>query len=172
MKENNKKYIIAGFAGIGKTTLDKLNSKDVIDMEIRPYKYVNYKNEYTLKQWYTMEHILNENFLPRYIDAVKEEIKNGTHKIIFVWLTIEVLKFLDEENIEYIVATWNDKEEGMKSFLDNLYTERGNPIHWRQKVLNYLPVINNYAKENNIEMIILNKGENIQEKLKELEWLD
>lgn len=167
-----KKYIIAGFAGIGKTTLDKLNSKDVIDMEIRPYKYANYKNEYTLKQWYTMEHILNKNFLPRYIEAVKDEIQNGTHKIIFVWLTIEVLKFLDSENIEYIVATWNDKEEGIEEFLNELYTERGNPIHWREKVLKYLPVINNYAKENSIQTIMLSKGENIQDKLKELKLLD
>lgn len=41
-----KKYIIAGFAGIGKTTLGKINPKDVIDMEIRPYKYANYKKLY------------------------------------------------------------------------------------------------------------------------------
>lgn len=167
-----KKYIIAGFAGIGKTTLGKLNSKDVIDMEIRPYKYANYKNEYTLKEWYTMEHILNDNFLPRYIEAVKNEIKNGTHKIIFVWLTIDVLKYLDRENIEYTVATWNNEEEGIEDFLDKLYIERGNPIDWRQKVLKFLPVINDYAKENNIETILLNKNENIKMKLKELEWLD
>lgn len=167
-----KKYVIAGFAGIGKTTLGKINSKDVIDMEIRPYKYANYKNEYTLKQWYTMEHILNDNFLPRYIEAVKDEIKNGTHKIIFVWLTIDVLKSLDKENIQYIVATWNDKEEGMEEFLNELYIERGNPFDWREKVLKFLPVINHYAEENNIETIILNKGENIQNKLKELRWLD
>ena len=167
-----KKYIIAGFAGIGKTTLGKLNSKDVIDMEIRPYKYANYKNEYTLKQWYSMEHILNSNFLPKYIEAVKDEIKNGTHKVIFVWLTIEVLKYLDKENIEYIVATWNDKEEGIKEFLEELYIERGNSLDWRKKVLKFLPVINNYAKENNIEIIMLNKNENIEMKLKELKWLD
>lgn len=167
-----KKYVIAGFAGIGKTTLGKLNSKNVIDMEIRPYKYANYKNEYTLKQWYSMEHILNENFLPRYIEDVKKEIRNGTHKVIFVWLTIDVLKFLDKENIKYIVATWNDKEGGMEEFLNKLYIERGNPHDWRQKVLNFLPVINNYAKENKIEAIILNKNENIEMKLKELKWLD
>lgn len=167
-----KKYIIAGFAGIGKTTLGKLNPNDVIDMEIRPYKYANYKNEYTLKQWYTMEHILNENFIPRYIEAVKDEIKNGTHKIIFVWLKTEVLELLDKENIEYIVATWNDKEEGINEFLEELYIERGNPLHWREKVLNFLPVINNYAEENSIQTIKLNKGENIQNKLKELKWLD
>ena len=167
-----KKYVIAGFAGIGKTTLWKLNSKEVIDMEIRPYKYANYKKEYTLKQWYNMEHILNENFLPGYIEAVKDEIENGTHKIIFVWLTIDVLKSLDKENVEYIVATWEDQEEGIKKYLDELYIERGNPLDWREKVLRFLPVINDYAKENNIETIMLNKNENIEMKLKKLKWID
>lgn len=167
-----KKHIIAGFAGIGKTTLEEINSEDVIDMEIRPYKYANYKNEYTLKQWYTMEHILNENFLPVYIEAIKDEIKNGKHKIIFVWLTIEVLEYLDKENIDYTVATWNNEEEGINEFLDERYVKRGNPLDWREKVIRFLPVINNYAKENKIEMIILNKNENIEMKLKELKWLD
>lgn len=167
-----KKHIIAGFAGIGKTTLGEINSEDVIDMEIRPYKYANYKNEYTLKQWYTMEHILNENFLPGYIEAIKNEFENGTHKIIFVWLTREVLKNLLEEEMEFTVATWDNEEEGMEDFLDKLYINRGNPSYWREKVINFLPVINNYAKENKIETIVLNKYENIEMKLKQLKWLD
>ena len=120
---------------------------------------------------YSMNHILNENFLPGYIKALKDEIKNGTHKIIFVWLTIDVLKYLDKENIEYIVATWNDKEEGIEEFLDELYIERGNPLDWRKKVLKFLPVINNYVKENKIETIMLNKNENIELKLKKLNIL-
>lgn len=167
-----KKYIIAGFAGIGKTTLGKINPKDVIDMEIRPYKYANYKNEYTLKQWYTMEHILNENYLPKYLNAIKEEIEKGTHKIIFVWLTIDVLENLSKENIEFIVATWNHEEEEIRKYLEELYTKRGNPSDWRRKVIEFLDVINHYVKENKIKTILLNKNENIEMKLKELNLLD
>lgn len=166
-----EKYVIAGFAGIGKTTLGKIRPEDVIDMEIRPYKYANYKKEYTLQEWYNMEHILNENFLPGYIEDVKKEIKEGTHKIIFVWLTVEVLEKLSEENIEFTVATWNEEQEGIKDFLEDLYTKRGNPPHWRKKVLDFLEVINNYAKTNQIETITLNKNENIQNKLKEMNLL-
>lgn len=166
-----KKIVIAGFAGIGKTTLAKINSKDVIDMEIRQYKYANYKLEYTLQQWYSMEHILNEDFLPKYFKAVKDEIENGTHKIIFVWCTIDVLKFLSEENIEYLVATWDDKEEDIRSYLENLYIERGNPIDWREKVIKYLDVINSYAMAEKLETIILHKNENMELKLKEMKLL-
>ena len=167
-----KKYVIAGFAGIGKTTLGKLNPKDVIDMEIRPYKYANYKNEYTLKQWYTTEHILNENYLPKYLNAIKEEIEKGTHKIIFVWLTTDVLENLSKENIEFIVATWNHEEEGIREHLEELYTKRGNPPDWKRKVIEFLDVINHYAEENKIKTILLNKNENMEMKLKELNLLD
>lgn len=166
------KHIIAGFAGIGKTTLGKINPKDVIDMEIRPYKYVNYKSEYTLQEWYEKEHILKDNFLPEYIEAIKDEIENGNHKIIFVWLKENVLESLSKENIKFTVATWNDKEEGIENYLDEIYLKRGNPPYWREKVIKFLSIINNYAKENNIETIMLNKYENIEEKLKEMKWLD
>lgn len=166
-----KKIVIVGFAGIGKTTLEKINSKDVIDMEIRQYKYANYKSEYTLQQWYSMEHILNENFLTKYFKAVKDEIENGTHKIIFVWCTIEVLKFLSEENIEYLVATWDNEEEDIRAYLDKLYIKRGNPIDWIEKVIKYLDVINDYTKTEKLETIILHKNENIELKLKEMKLL-
>ncbi len=163
-----EKLVIAGFAGIGKTTLSKLNPKDVIDMEIRPYKYANYKLEYTLKQWYSMEHILNENFLPRYIEDVKNEIENGTHKIIFIWLTKEVLEMLERENIKFIVATWNEKEDGIEDYLRDLYVKRGNPDDWIKKVLKYLYVINEYAEEKGLETIVLNKNENIEMRLENI----
>ena len=52
--------------------------------------------------------------------------------------------------------TWNDKEDGIKDFLEELYTQRGNPPFWREKVIRYLDVINNYAKENKINTIKLN----------------
>lgn len=166
-----KKLVIAGFAGIGKTTLGEKNSKDVIDMEIRPYKYANYKKEYTLFEWYKKEHVLNKNFIPKYIEAVKDEIKNGNHKIIFVWLKKEILEILIKENIDFTVATWNEKEEGIEEFLKERYSKRGNPPYWIERVIRYLDEINTYSKVKNLDIIYLHKNENIEIKLKEMNFL-
>ena len=96
------KHIIAGFAGIGKTTLSRKN-KDIIDMEIREHKYANWKSDYDLHDWYKKKHIINNNYLEKYLEAVKEEIENGNHKIIFVWLQDDVLEWLEKQNINYIL---------------------------------------------------------------------
>ena len=65
----------------------------------------------------------------------------------------------------------DDKEEGIKEFLVDRYTKRGNPPYWIKKVIKFLDIINNYVEENKINTIILNKNENIENKLKELNWL-
>ena len=166
------KHIIAGFAGIGKTVLGNKNPEDVIDMEIRPYKYANYKKEYTLKEWYEIEPILNENFIHTYFKAVKDEIENGSHKIIFVWLKTEVLELLEKDNIKYTIATWNTKQEGLEEFLTDLYTKRGNPSYWIEKVLKALKTYDDYINKHNSDAIILDKYETIETKLKELKWIN
>lgn len=167
-----KKYIIAGFAGIGKTTLDRKND-NVIDMEIRNYKYADWHPDYDLHQWYReKEHTINDNWLEKYYKAIQDEIKNGTHKIIFVWINTDVLDWMKKEKIDYTMAYWNLKEEGIKDFLKKLYEKRGNSQEWTESVLNYLDVINEYAIKNKMDRIILNENENIEMKLKELKWLE
>lgn len=169
LDNNMKKYIIAGVGGIGKTTLNEINPKDVIDMEIRPYKYANYKSEYTLEQWYNMEHIFNkEGWIEKYFEAIKKEIEEGTHKIILVWPNQRVLNWMTKENIDYSVSYFDMNQEGMIEFLTNLYVKRGNPQDWIDECIRYMYVIDKYAKENNIDSIILKKNENIEMKLKEL----
>ena len=73
---------------------------------------------------------------------------------------------LEKENIKLIVATWNEKEDGIEDYLRDLYVKRGNPDDWIKKVLKYLYVINEYAEEKGLETIVLNKNENIAMRLK------
>lgn len=72
---------------------------------------------------------------------------------------------LEKENIKFIVATWNEKEDGIEDYLRDLYVKRGNPDDWIEKVLKYLYVINEYAVEKGLETIVLNKNENIEMRL-------
>ena len=166
-----KKHIIVGFAGIGKTTLARKN-EDVLDMEIREYKYSNWKSDYDLHDWYKIEHILKDNWFQNYLEAVKYEIENGKHKIIFIWAQNDVIEWLEKENIEYTIALWDMNEYEMKDFLQNLYTERGNSQIWIDRVIKYLDELYRYSTENNLNLIILKKNENIEQILKEkLKWI-
>ena len=47
-----------------------------------------------------------------------------------------------QEEYKKITIRYLEKEEGMETFLDNLYIERGNPIEWRKKVLKLLLFLN------------------------------
>jgi len=168
-----EKHIIVGIAGIGKTTLARKN-QDVIDMEIRNHKYANWYPNYDLHDWYKIkEHIINDNWFEKYLKDVKDEIENGNHKIVFVWMDNAVIEWLENENIPYTMAFWDKNQDGMQEFLQERYTKRGNPQPYIDRVLNYLDEIyKKYARENNVDSIILKKNENIEQILKELDWLN
>lgn len=167
-----EKHIIVGIGGIGKTTLARKN-QDVIDMEIREYKYVDWKPDYNLYDWYKIkEHIINDNWFKKYLKHIKNEIENGNHKIVFIWMNNDVIEYLENEKIDYTMAFWDKNQEGMEEFLQELYTKRGNTQTWINRVLNYLNEIYEYARKNNINSIILKKNENIEQILKEkLKWI-
>ena len=168
-----EKHIIVGIAGIGKTTLDRKN-QDVVDMEIRNHKYVNWHSDYDLHDWYKIkERIINDNWFEKYIEAVKDEIENGNHKIVFVWMDNAVIEWLENEKIPYTMAFWDREQDGIQEFLQERYTKRGNPQPWIDRVLNYLDEIyEKYARNNDVDSIILKKNENIEQILKEkLKWL-
>ena len=168
-----EKHIIVGFGGIGKTTLARKN-QDVVDMEIREHKYANWKSNYDLHDWYKIkEHIINDNYLENYFKAVKDEIENGNHRIVFVWMHNEVIEWLENESIPYTMAFWDKNQDGMQGFLQERYTKRGNPQYWIDRALNYLnEIYEKYARNSNVDSIILKKNENIEQILKErLKWL-
>ena len=99
-----KWIVIAGFAGIWKTTLAKKYS-NVMDVESTPYKYDysgldSYDTEKVKgKEWRT----LNKEFPMNYINAIKEAQKN--YDIVLVWIhPEEALPYYDKYWIDYYLC--------------------------------------------------------------------
>lgn len=95
--------IIAGFGGVGKTTLAK-KYKNVLDLESTPYKYVveNYEqyDAEAVKGQGIAKKELNPNFPHNYIAAIQENI--GKYDYILVWCHPEQsLPHLDKAGIDY-----------------------------------------------------------------------
>ena len=126
--ENNKPktkkgIVIAGFAGIGKTSLAKKYS-NVIDLESSPYKY-----DYSSTIIDDIEKVkgeknrsLNKDFPLNYIKAIKSAIEN--YDIVLVWIhPEEVLPYYDKYGIDYYLCFPN--KEALFEY-ETRFINRGN----------------------------------------------
>ncbi len=160
-----KCLVIAGFAGIGKTTLAKKYS-NVIDIESSPYKYdySMYNNIDYEKLKGNKERIKNTDFPQNYIDAINKAKQK--YDVVLVWLCDEAIGIYKKFGIEFVVCYPNiEAFEGYKQ----RYISRGNPPTWIDSVVSYYDefVINNLEKFN-YGKIILSKGETLEDKFIQL----
>jgi len=94
--------IIAGFAGVGKTTFANKNPDIAIDFVCMPYKYILPENpdmSEAGKANFALE--MNYEWPYNYVNAIKEEISNHD-KILVIPSDSRVLSFLREAKIPYV----------------------------------------------------------------------
>ncbi len=160
-----KGIVIAGFAGVGKTTLAKKYS-NVIDIEssIYKYDYSVYDNIDYEKLKGDKYRIKNTNFPQNYIDAINQAKQK--YDIVLIWLCDEAIDIYKKFGIKFVVCY--PSVDAFKDYKQR-YISRGNSQTWIDNLVNYYDkfVVNNLEKSN-YEKMILGKGETLEDKLMEL----
>ena len=167
MYEKTKKIIIAGFSGIGKTTVGK-KYENVIDLDASQYVYdekdllnidiEKRKGEYRKP---------NPNWPGNYIDAIKTAM--NSYDVILVWDREDIIEEYIKNKFNFVVCYPS------KNDLDNYvqrYKNRGNQEKYiKMKLSQYNNRIKLYDKLN-LEKIILDNNETIEDWLLKNNYLD
>ena len=119
--------IIAGFAGVGKTTFCEANQDKVIDFICMPYKYRNFNEvakeldeDESIKANNRLEYICG--WQKDYFEAIKECEMDVPEKCILIPTESRVLEMLYDENIPYLMVY---PDASLKEEYRRRYVERG-----------------------------------------------
>ena len=156
-----KGIVIAGFAGIGKTTLAKKYC-NVIDIESSPYKY-DYsqvdKSDYEKIKGLKTEK-LNDEFPQNYINAIVDA--QSKYDVVLVWLHPEILDEYDKNNIDYTLCF--PTIEAFTNYRNNLI-KRGNDSGFVDKLVKLYPKRYQQFKQSSHKQIELKEGEMLEDVL-------
>jgi hypothetical protein len=152
--------IIAGFAGIGKTTTAQ-KYKEIIDLEHNPFKY-DYSDQENVdfeKMKGTTDRKIRPGWEQTYIQAIKHHSK--TALCVFVYAKEEMLQLYERENIKFAVC-YPDRDSFEKFYISR-YRQRGNSQAYIDKILNHysrhIPVL----ASKNTQQIVLHGNQTIED---------
>ena len=172
----NKGIVIAGFAGIGKTILEK-KYENVIDLDCGNYKWIYENDKYKKMDLEKRKGIKNKIKNPEWPTNYVQEIleKQKKYKIITISLydiyldnDINFKKELEQNNIRYI-SCFPEKNE-KKEYI-NRYKNRGNSNKWISGIEKNFENWIEKLQEETESKIVLSSKETLEDKLKQLNYI-
>jgi len=150
----NECTIIAGFAGIGKTTV-ATKYKNVYDLESTRYEWdcAEYK-DIAVERLKGKERIKNPLWPQNYIDEIKDKMQE--YDILFVKAHPDILEVYDKENIQYVICYPCKQALGEYK---RRYVERGNSAEYMERTINSYDWKVKRWSENPSNKIILGENE-------------
>ena len=125
-----KPLVIAGFAGVGKTTLAK-KYNNVLDLESTIYKWDNTGFEHLTDEQKKGNKDRKENpdWPGNYIEALKKGMEE--YDIVLVWISSESLELYKANGIEYTIC-YASKE--CKEIYRQRFKDRNNRVSYQENV--------------------------------------
>lgn len=152
--------IIAGFAGVGKTTLAQ-KYKNVFDIESSLYKWDNTEYEnISIEQRKGLIRKQNSLWPQNYINEIKSKMLK--YNVLLVWVHPDVLEIYDNENIPYIICY--PCKEALEEYKQR-FIKRGNNEDYINKVINTYDLRVQQWNEKSNKKIILGCNETLEDYL-------
>lgn len=150
--------IIAGFSGIGKTSLGKKYS-NVIDLDSAEYAYDDSDILYlNLEQRKGMDRKQNKEWPENYIKAIKDA--TCKYEYVLVWDRIDIVEEYIKNNLDFILCY--PSKDSLEIYKKR-YKNRGNSDFYIDKKIKEYDEKMKFFKELNVKKIIL-EGDDTLEK--------
>jgi len=154
------KIIIAGFAGIGKTTLGQ-KYENIIDLDSAEYVYDDTELQHlNVEQRKGMNRKSNPNWPQNYINAIKEALEQ--YDIVLVWDRPDILEEYEKNGFDYWLAF--PTEEAVNDYKSR-YLSRGNSQEYVDKKLKQYIEYSKIFKQKNVKKILLSENEILEDYL-------
>ncbi len=155
-----EKLVIAGFAGIGKTTLGK-KYKNVIDLDSSKYAYDDSDLEnLSIEERKGLPRRKNKKWPDNYIKAILDAL--NTYDFVLVWEREDILEEYQKHHIPFVLCYPN--RNSLETY-QKRYKDRGNSeIYIKKKIEQYKRRIHDFESMK-VDKIILSNEETLEDYL-------